>query len=110
MFLLNKYNNFNKEQRKKVIKRISSLLKVGGTILFEDFARGDFREKKNIRPLERNTIQKQNGLICHFFEKNEILDLFKEFNNLNIKERTFSPIRINKSIKRKIIKATIRTW
>jgi len=99
-------NNFKKEQRKKVIEKISSLLEVGGTILFEDFSVGDYRQNGQV--IEKNTIQKQNGLICHFFEKNEILDLFKEFNNIQIEEKIFSPIKVDDSIKRKIIKATIK--
>lgn len=101
-------NNFKKKNRIKVIKKIKSLLKQNGTILFEDFAVGDFRAKRYIKKIEKNTIQKQNGLICHFFEKDEIIDLFNDFKNIKIEEKTFKPIRRDSSIKRKIIKATIR--
>lgn len=99
-------NNFKEKQRKQVAREIISKLDKKGIILFEDFAKGDLRQKDN--PLEKNTILKQNGLICHFFEKEEIKKLFNGL-NIKIEEKTFNPIRKHKSLKRKIIKAIIRT-
>lgn len=99
-------NNFKKLERILIVKKINQLLKKKGIILFEDFARGDLRQKGKV--VEINTIQKQNGLIFHFFEKDEILELFKG-HDIKVEEKTFNPIRKDKSIKRKIIKATIRT-
>ncbi|MEK6894831.1 MAG: class I SAM-dependent methyltransferase [Nanoarchaeota archaeon] len=99
-------NNFKERVRIKVVNMIKSLLKKDGIILFEDFAVGDFRQKG--KEIDQNTIQKQNGLICHFFEKNEILELFKGF-GIEIQEKSFEPIRKSSSIKRHIINAIIRT-
>ena len=99
-------NNFRLRERIDVVTKIKSLLKNNGTILFEDFAKGDFRQKGKI--LEKDTIQKQDGRICHFFEKNELIKLFRDFNNIKVEEKTFSPIRLNRDIKRKILKATIK--
>ncbi|MEK6792335.1 MAG: class I SAM-dependent methyltransferase [Nanoarchaeota archaeon] len=101
-------NNFKKRRGIEVINKIKSLLKSNGTILFEDFATGDFRENKYLKKIEENTIQKKNGLICHFFEKKEIFNLFKDFRDIKIEEKTFSPIRTDKAIRRRILKAVIR--
>ena len=97
-------NNFKEKDMKKVVEKIRSMLNKKGIILFEDFASGDLREKG--KEIEKNTIEKQNGLICHFFDKKEVKELFKEF-NVELMEREFNPIRKNKEIQRKIISARI---
>ncbi len=98
-------NNFIRKDRIKVVNKIKSLLEKGGIILFEDFAVGDLRQKG--KEIEKNTMEKQNGLICHFFEKEEIKELFYSL-DVEIQEKSFSPIRKNRSIKRKIINAVIK--
>ncbi|MEK6924888.1 MAG: class I SAM-dependent methyltransferase [Nanoarchaeota archaeon] len=98
-------NNFKEKDRIKVVNRIKSLLKKDGIILFEDFAIGDYRQKG--KEIEINTIEKENGLICHFFDKNELKELFNEF-DIEIQEKTFEPIRNSSDIKRHIINAIIR--
>lgn len=97
-------NNFREKDRKKVIREMILMLKKDGIILFEDFALGDLREKG--KEIGNNTIEKQNGLICHFFTKKEIIKLFNGF-DIEMRERIFSPIRKNKHIQRKIISARI---
>ncbi len=97
-------NNFKERDMKKVVEKISSMLNKNGIILFEDFASGDLREKG--KEIGNNTIEKQNGLICHFFSKEEIKELFNGF-NVELMEREFNPIRKNKEIQRKIISARI---
>ncbi len=97
-------NNFKEKDRKEVVTKIISMLDKKGIILFEDFALGDLREKG--KEIGDNTREKQNGLICHFFSKEEIRKLFKGF-DIEMRERIFSPIRKNKEIQRKIISAKI---
>ena len=70
-------NNFNKKQRKEAVEKMKKLLNKNGVILFEDFAVGDFRQKG--REIEENTVEKQNRIICHFFQKKEIEEMFKDF-------------------------------
>jgi SAM-dependent methyltransferase len=96
-------NNFLKKDRLKAAEKMKSLLKKNGIILFEDFAKEDYRQKG--KKIEEDTIQKQNGLICHFFTKNELKQLFGD--KIETEEKTFQPIRIDKTIKRKIINAKI---
>ena len=98
-------NNFKQDERIKVANKIKDLLSDKGLILFEDFAVGDYRQKG--LQIEKNTIQKSNGLICHFFDKEEIKNVFGDF-KIEISEKTLSPIRKDKSIKRKIINCTIQ--
>lgn len=97
-------NNFKERERKKAVENMKGMLKDEGIILFEDFAFGDLRENGN--EIEKNTIEKQNGLICHFFTIQEIKDLFNGF-EVKIKEKTFNPIRKDKNVQRKIISAKI---
>ena len=97
-------NNFKQKQRKVAIEKMKSMLEDKGIILFEDFMVRDYRQKG--KEIEPNTIQKSNGIVCHFFTKNEIRGLFKGF-DIKIKERTFNPIRTDNSIRRKIINVAI---
>lgn len=97
-------NNFKEKEKEKAVRNIISMLNKKGIILFEDFASGDLREKG--KDIGNNTIEKQNGLICHFFNKEEVKKLFKGF-NVKLIEREFNPIRKNKELQRKIISARI---
>jgi len=100
-------NNMLKKDRIKAVKEITRVLGDKGTILFEDFAVGDFRqEAEKLKDIEKNTIKKKNGLICHFFDKKEIKELFKG-HKITVKTKEFKPFRaLNK--RRKIISAIIR--
>ena len=98
-------NNFKENDRKKIVRNIVSMLNKKGVVLFEDFGAGDIRQKG--KDIEHNTVEKQNGLICHFFTKKEVKELFSDF-EVNIMEKNFSPIRKNRLIKRRIINAIIR--
>ncbi|MBM3231784.1 class I SAM-dependent methyltransferase [Candidatus Pacearchaeota archaeon] len=97
-------NNFEEKERKEAVRRIKLLLNKNGIILFEDFMVGDLRHKG--AEIEENTIEKQNGIICHFFTKNEIEKLFEGM-GVESNEKIFNPVRGNKSVRRKIIKAKI---
>ena len=101
-------NNLLEKERKNAIEQIHNALKPGGIILLEDFAVGDFREKEYLRKIEQNTIEKKNRIICHFLEKGELVSLFKNFKDMKISTKIFSPLRVDKTKKRKIIKALIK--
>ncbi len=65
-------------ERKKCFKEVFRVLRKGGTLLFEDFAVGDLREKKkSLKEVEKKTLQKNNGVIQHFFDKKEVLGLIE---------------------------------
>ena len=99
-------NNLLKKERQRAVKEIYRVLKPKGKIIFEDFAVGDFRQDKQAKTIEPNTIRKKNGIICHFFTKAEIKSLFGPFKNLKIKESNSMPIK-HKPLERKIISAVI---
>lgn len=99
-------NNLEEEDRVKAARKIVSLLDKNGIILFEDFGVGDMRESG--KEIENNTFEKKNGIICHFFDKKEIEILFPGFKT-KINEKTLSPVRKDKSLNRKIIRAEVRT-
>jgi MPBQ/MSBQ methyltransferase len=98
-------NNMLKDEREHAVKEMHRILKDKGVILFEDFQSGDIRQKS--RELEDNTIIKTNGIICHFFTKDEIKSLFKKFSKLKIKVKSFSMIKTLPEKKRKIINCII---
>lgn len=98
-------NNLLEKDRKKAVKEIKRVLAKKGMVYFEDFGEGDLRSEKG-RKLERNTFEKSNGLICHFFKPDEVKGLFKGFSKVEIKTKTFKPFRtLNET--RMIISATI---
>jgi len=102
-------NNFLKDDRIKVIKKIKSLLSKNGYVLFEDFSSGDFRHnssKKNMQN-EKNTAIDKSGLIKHYFTIREIKYIFDGFKLINIRKKTFKPFR-NLNVKREIISATFK--
>ncbi len=101
-------NNLKEDERQKAADVMHGLLNKSGIILFEDFAVGDFREKESSKLIESHTIERIDGLICHFFTKQEIKLLFKSFNGIKTSEKTFSPLRLKPEIKRKILSAVIK--
>lgn len=99
-------NNLLKKQRMCAVKEIRRVLKLHGVVLFEDFSIGDFRNKRGAQ-IENHTIQKKNGLVCHFFTKRELKSLFSSFSLIEIQEKEFFPIRLKQNLKRRILSATI---
>ena len=91
-------NNLDEEERKRAVEKMQELLKEKGIILFEDFAKGDFREK----------VDRKDGLFCHFFSEAEIKSLFAGFSDVKIETKTSTPIRTNKKLERRIISAIIK--
>jgi ubiquinone/menaquinone biosynthesis C-methylase UbiE len=70
-------------EREQAVSEIFRVLKETGTTLFSDFAVGDLREKGTI--IEKNTYQKKNGIIQHFFTEPETKSLFSKFSSKKIK-------------------------
>ena len=91
-------NNLLEKERKEALASFYNALKRKGIILFEDFAAGDFRQKK----------KRKDGLICHFFTKSDLESLFKKFSKIKISEKTFSPFRANHKLQRRIISAIVQ--
>ena len=96
-------NNLLKKDRVLAIKEIYRVLKNKGVLLFQDFSVGDFRQRGSNSQIESNTIQNKNGIICHFFEEEEIKDLLKQFKSIKIKTQVSTPIKSNTLLQRKTI-------
>ncbi len=95
-------NNLLEKDREIAIKEIFKVLKSKGVVFFEDFALGDFRSLEIKKTLEKNTLQKKEGMICHFFEEEELNNLFKDFSKNKIKKLTYNPFKNKGEIKRVI--------
>ena len=101
-------NNLLEKARKKAISNVYNLTKEGGKILFEDFSVGDFRqEKEKAKIIEPNTLEKKNGIICHFFTKEELKDLFRQFTKVKLELKESHPIKNKPNLKRRIISGII---
>lgn len=97
------FDNLCKKERLAAAKEIWRVLKKTGKVLFEDFAVGDFREKRDGKAMEMHTVVKKNGLFCHFFTKEEVVLLFDKFKKIKISEIITKPIKSKANLKRKII-------
>lgn len=97
-------NNFLEKDRRTVVNEIYRLLCKNGILIFEDFMKGDLRQSEIYgKPMEKNTLLKNNGLICHFFTKAESRKLFKKLRINNLEEKEFKIILKNPKLKRKLI-------
>jgi len=95
------FNNLREKDRKKAVNQMNKSLNYKGIILFEDLAAGDFREDQ----------KRKDGLIYNFPNEKEVKSLFKQFSNIKISTKTFSPLRKERDKKRRIINAIIkRSW
>jgi len=100
-------NNLKKLERKKAVKEIHRVLKNKGIVLFQDFHVGDFRQS-NGKSIEKNTLLKKNGIICHFFDEKEIKELFGAFAKLKIKNKKLNILKGKPSVCRKIAVGVVR--
>lgn len=71
-------SHLNESERLTAASEIYRVLSKGGRFYFRDFGRGDLRCGKGAET-ERNTFRKGNGISTHFFEMNELNELFREF-------------------------------
>ena len=68
------------EGRKKTAEELFRVLKNGGKLYFEAFGESDMRCKGDVYPPENpeaRTFVRQNGIVYHYFEENEIIALFE---------------------------------
>lgn len=83
-----------KEERESAVREFRRILREGGCVFFEAFGCEDMRcGGENSIPYEEKTFSRQNGIIYHYFTKEEVKELFKEFEIIeledSIKEKSF---------------------
>jgi SAM-dependent methyltransferase len=83
-----------KEERVSAVREFRRVLRKNGIIFFEAFGHEDMRcggENSNL--YEENTFSRQNGIIYHYFTKEEVSSLFRDFEIIElenvIKEKIF---------------------
>lgn len=99
-------NNLNESDCKKAILEIYRVLNKNGIVVFEDFSVGDFRETEGKLKF-KHTIEKKNGISCHFFQIGELKELFNIFSKINLENKISSPIKSKNNIKRILINGII---
>ncbi|MGB9938311.1 class I SAM-dependent methyltransferase [Methanosarcina sp.] len=83
-----------KEERESAVEEFRHILREGGPVFFEAFGCEDMRcGGETSIPFEERTFARQNGIIYHYFTREEVRALFKEFEVIGlediIKEKTF---------------------
>ncbi len=98
-----------KEERESAVKEFSHILREGGFVFFEAFGCEDMRCGGDTSiPSEEKTFSRQNGIIYHYFTKEEVRALFKGFEIIGledvIKEKNFR----GEAYRRHLIKGVFR--
>lgn len=103
-------NNLLLEGRQTAVSEAWRVLRDGGTVLFQDFAVGDFRQESSKRTgiPEANTVLKKKGLICHYFGEDEVAGLFSSFAGIECSTKSRQPIRNRPQLVRKTMTASVR--
>lgn len=83
-----------KAEREFAVTELSHILKEGGFFFFEAFGYKDMRcGGETSIPFEERTFARQNGIIYHYFTKEEVRALFKDLEIIEledaVKEKTF---------------------
>jgi len=84
VFAIHCIGHMHRADRNQTAREIIRMLKPGGIMYFSGFATDDFRFGKG-HETEAATFRRGNGIITHYFSRQEVIDLF-----LNLK-----PCRIN---------------
>lgn len=71
-------------ERREAANEIKRTLRPGGLLFFEAFGRGDFRYGGDA--VEPHTFSRKNGIIYHYFTKEELGRLFSDFEFIKFKE------------------------
>jgi ubiquinone/menaquinone biosynthesis C-methylase UbiE len=98
-----------REERGAAVVEFRRVLREGGFVFFEAFGSEDMRCGRGFStPFEKSTFVRQNGLIYHYFTKEEVRALFNEFEATELenvmKEKTFR----GKSYKRHMVRGIFR--
>ena len=97
-----------KEEREFAVREFQRILKNDGFLFFEAFGTEDMRcGGEPAIPFETNTYLRQNGIIYHYFTKEEINTLlhdFQQFNVLELKDIIKEKIFKGETYKRHTIK------
>jgi len=86
--------HLSKEEREFTVIEFKRVLHKGGFVFFEAFGCEDMRYGgESSDPFEKSTFVRQNGIIYHYFTKEEVRELFNGFEIIEledvIKEKTF---------------------
>jgi ubiquinone/menaquinone biosynthesis C-methylase UbiE len=74
-----------REERETAIMEFMRVLNDGGFVFFEAFGSEDMRfGGESSIPFEKSTFVRQNGLIYHYFTKEEVMALFNEFETIEL--------------------------
>lgn len=98
-----------KEERESAVEEFSYILRKGGFFFFEAFGYKDMRcgGEPSI-PFEERTFARQSGIIYHYFTKEEVKTLFKEFEIIELEDVIKEKVFRGKVYGRHLIKGVFR--
>lgn len=77
--------HLTEQGRRMAVEEIKRVIKLGGTVMVRVFSSDDMRFGGGDE-IEPNTFVKGTGIFCHFFTREELLDLFSAFQILSMEE------------------------
>ncbi|MGC8646908.1 MAG: class I SAM-dependent methyltransferase [Thermoplasmata archaeon] len=78
VIMFNVLENFNEYEIEKLTGEVNRIMKNNGLIFLNVISKGDFRYGKGVE-IERDTFLKDNGIMTHYFDIEEIKNYFKNF-------------------------------
>jgi ubiquinone/menaquinone biosynthesis C-methylase UbiE len=92
VFAIHIFGHLNEPERKLLPHDLENILKPEGILFFSDFSTGDFRFGSGFET-ETSTFRRGNGIITHYFSRQEVLDLFSNLTLVWIRIHEW-PLRI----------------
>jgi len=98
-----------KEERESAVEEFSRILREGGFVFFEAFGFEDMRcGGEASSPFEERTFARKNGIIYHYFTKEEVRTLFKGFEIIGLEDVTKEKTFRGETYRRHMIKGVFR--
>lgn len=97
------------EERKSAVEEFIHILREGGFFFFEAFGYKDMRcgGEPSI-PFEERTFARQNGIIYHYFTKEEVKVLFRDLETIELEDEIKEKVFRGKVYRRHLIKGIFR--
>jgi len=105
VFAIHVIGHMNKPERDRIASSLLHILKPGGILFFSDFSTDDFRFGKG-HETEPATFRRGQGIITHYFTRDEVTDLFSKLTPVSIRMYQWPMRVLGSTLVRSEIQAT----
>jgi SAM-dependent methyltransferase len=105
VFAIHVIGHMYKPERAQIASSLLHILKPGGILFFSDFSTDDFRFGKG-HETEPATFRRGNGIITHYFTRDEVIDLFSKLTPVSIRIYQWPMRVLGSTLARSEIRAT----